>query len=99
MTSSEATKTLGLMVTAKQQGNSWAQIATLNGYRDGKAAKRAAKEAARVSQRVLLEAQLASARQPGRTGSTAIPVASEAVPSGLSRPGSASAVSATSHPA
>jgi hypothetical protein len=55
MTEREAARTLGLMVTAKNAGSTWEQIARWNGYPDGKAAKKAAKEAARITQAFLLK--------------------------------------------
>jgi hypothetical protein len=55
MTRAEAARTLSLMITAKNAGTSWAEIARLNGYPNGPAAKKAAKEAARMTQAFLLE--------------------------------------------
>lgn len=54
MTTEEATKTFGLMMMARSMGNSWAQIAHHNGYPSPKAAKKAAREAAKITQQLLL---------------------------------------------
>ena len=54
MTPQQATKILGLVVTAKAAGNSWAQIARHNGFSSPQAAKKAAKQAAQITQQFLL---------------------------------------------
>lgn len=58
MTSAEATKILGMMVQGKATGMSWEQIARHNKLPNGKAAKKLAKQAARISQNVLLAQKL-----------------------------------------
>jgi hypothetical protein len=56
MTPAAASELLTDVLASRRQGGTWRQLALVHGYGSPQAMKRAAREAARVTQRFLLEA-------------------------------------------